>query len=234
MPEGAPEPEPAPAPPRPSPVPDADEVRIARPPMVDDLEVITPPAKPVKVVRRLPLGLIAGLTGAGILVAALGTGIVMRQPIVEMFPAAAPAFEVLGLDVDTLGLSIEAVTSRAAMQGGRPVLEITGVIHNRTKAEVVTPPIRVGLLGKDGQVVAGMVAKPLNAGVPGGARRYFAISFPNPPQGSHELEITFDASPSHAEPTSNALPAAEAAPVAIEAKPLPADSPDALTPHESH
>lgn len=239
MPEGAPEPEPGSPSLRPTPDAEADEARAVSAEITDDLEVIGPAGKAkamskAKPDRKPAVALIAGLVGAVGLVAGLGALIVMRQALVEAAPVVAPVFEAVGLDVDTLGLSIEDVTSKAVMQGGRAVLEITGVINNRTKADVGTPPIRISLLGKDGAVVAGMVARPLNARVPAGARRYFAVSFPNPPKGSHELEITFDPAPANAGADHHAEPAAQPAPVAVEATPLPADSPDALTPHESH
>jgi predicted Zn finger-like uncharacterized protein len=235
-PEGAPEPEPGSPSLRPTPDVVAD-VRVVRPEVTDDLDVIGPVGKArakAKPDRKPAVALIAGLVGAVGLVAGLGAIIVMRQALVEAAPVVAPVFEAVGLKVDTLGLSIEDVTSKAVMQGGRAVLEITGVIYNRTKAEVGTPPIRISLLGKDGVVVAGMLARPLNARVPAGARRYFAVSFPNPPKGSHELEITFDPVPTNAGADHHAEPVAQPAPAAVEAKPLPADSPDALTPHESH
>ena len=235
MPEGAPEPEPGSPSLRPTPDVEADEARAVRPEITDDLEVIGSAGKAnAKADRKPPVALIASLVGAVGLVAGLGAIIVMRQALVKAAPVVAPVFEAVGLEVDTLGLSIEDVTSKAVMQGGRAVLEITGVINNRTKADVGTPPIRISLLGKDGVVVAGMVARPLNAHVPAGARRYFAVSFPNPPKGSHELEITFDPAPANVGADHHAEHASQPATVAVEATPLPADSPDALTPHESH
>ncbi len=239
MPEGAPQPELGSPSPLPAPAAEADEVRTARPAMTDDLEIIGPPAAvqaktQAKPDRKPPVALIAGLVGAVGLVAGLGAIVVMRQALVEAVPVVAPMFEAVGLDVDTLGLSIEDVTSKAVMQGGRAVLEITGVIHNRSTGDVATPPIRIGLLGTDGVIVAGMLARPLNARVPAGARRYFAVSFPNPPKGSHELEITFDPAPERVGAEHHADPAAQPTPAAVEAKPIPANSPDALTPHEPH
>jgi predicted Zn finger-like uncharacterized protein len=233
MPEGAPQPESGSTSPQPAAAAEAGELRIAEPAITDDLEVIGPSAK-AKPDRKPPVALIAGLVGAVGLVAGLGGIIVMRQALVEAAPVVAPVFEAVGLDVDTLGLAIEDVSSKAVMQGGRAVLEITGVIHNRTKVVVATPPIRIGLLGKDGVIVASMVARPLNARVPAGARRYFALSFPNPPKGSHELEITFDPAPAHSGAEHHAGSTAQPAPAVVEAKPLPADSPYALAPHESH
>ena len=217
-------------------VSDAPIVRAA--PMIDDLEVIGPPPdvppktlpKPTKV-RKSRLGLFIGLGVAASLVAAVGAAVLFRQQIVELAPAGAPVFRTLGLEVDTLGLAIEDVTSKAVLLGGRPVLSITGVIHNKTDAATQAPRIRISLLDKDGAPVAGLLAQPLNARVPPGARRYFAVSLPDPPSSARELEVAFDLT----EKPPVAHPAASGhAPEAVEAKPLPAHSQDAIAPHESH
>ena len=77
------------------------------------------------------------------------------------------------------------------------------------------------------------MVEPLNAKVPPGAKRYFAVNLPDPPAGAHELEIAFDPGAgrtapkgeTHSAPVEHAAPAA-AAPA--EAQPLPSGSPDAI------
>ncbi len=212
---------------------------IVRPsPMVDDLEVIPPPselkpksaARPAKT-QKSRMGLIIGLVAAGGLAAGVAAAVVLRQMIVDVVPASAVAFRALGLEVDTLGLAIENVTSKAVVQGGRPVLAITGVIHNKNEIAALAPPIRISLLDKEGAPVAGVLAQPLNASVPPGARRYFAVSLPDPPASARELEVAFDLT--EKAPVAHAA-AASHPPEAVEAQPLPANSPDAIAPHESH
>lgn len=212
--------------------------RVRAAPMIDDLEVIGPivevapktPPKPARA-RKSRLGLFLGLGAAASLVAAIGAAVLFRQQIIDLAPAGAPVFRAVGLEVDTLGLVIEDVVSRAVLQGGRPVLSITGVIYNKTDAATLAPPIRISLLDKDGAAVAGLLAQPLNARVPPGARRYFAVSLPDPPSSARKLEVAFD-------PTATvavaAAPASGPAADVVDAKPLPAHSPDAITPHESH
>ena len=206
--------------------------------MVDDLEVIAPLSEHKAKSREKPakagksrVGLVIALAVTAALAAGIGAAVVFRQQIVELVPASVPVFSALGLKVDTLGLVIENVTSKAEMQGGRPVLSITGVIHNKNETVSEAPPIRISLLDEEGVPVAGLLAQPLNAGIPPGARRYFAVSLPDPPATARELEIAFDLTAKA--PAAHATPS-DPAPEAVDAKPLPANSPDAIAPHESH
>ncbi len=207
-------------------------------PMVDDLEVIAPPSERKAksrtrsvTVSRSRVGLIVGVVAAVGLAAGIGASVLLRQQIVDLAPASAAVFRALGLEVDTLGLVIENVTSKAVMQAGRPVLSITGVIYNKNETTTEAPPIRISLLNEEGVPVAVLLAQPLNAGVPAGARRYFAVSLPDPPTNARELEIAFDLT--QKVPAAHA-PTSDHAPDAIDAKPLPANSPDAIAQHESH
>lgn len=204
----------------------------------DDLEIIAAPGKrkAKRAGAKAPMvGVVLGVALAVALAAVIGAAVLFRQLIVDAAPASAPVFRATGLKVDTLGLTIENVISKAALQGGRPVLSITGEILNRYETATRAPPIRISLIDKGGAVVAGLLAEPLNAEVPPGARRYFAISMPDPPAGAHELEIAFDpaAKPAIQPAPSHAAPA-HGAPEAVEAQALPASSPDALAPHEPH
>lgn len=125
------------------------------------------------------------------------------------------------------------------------MLSITGVIINKNKVATEAPPIRLSLLDKSGVPLASLIAQPLNARVPPGGRRYFAVSFPNPPANSAKLETAFDltaAGRAHGAPKPAAPKAAEPshaaaeghAPEAVEAQSLPSDSPDALKSHDKH
>ena len=247
MPEREAEPEPPPPPP-PAPetpaIPDTVPVGTG-----DDLEVVEKPRAPkpkAPPAKKRPVGLFVGLGLAVALIGAVGAAVLFRQAVVDAVPATAPAFKAVGLEVNTLGLVIEDVTFKAVLQAGRPVLSITGVIRSKNKVSTEAPPIRLSLLGKDGETLASLVAQPLNAQVPPGGRRYFAVSFPDPPANAARLESAFDLTakgerseaaghaPAHAAAPAAHAPAEGHAPEAVEAKPLPADSPDALAPHEQH
>ena len=200
----------------------------------DDLEFVAAPAPPPKPTRKASVKgrggrapAIALAAGAVAVIVVLAAVILFRQQVVQAVPAAAGAYAAVGLPVDRLGLVIEQVKSRAVLEAGRPVLSVTGVVRNTRDLAAEAPPIRVSLLDKAGNPVAGKIAQPLNGRIPPGATRYFAISLPDPPAGSHELEIAFEAAEaSH--------PAAAAAPKAVEpaeAQPLAPGSPDSLEKH---
>lgn len=204
----------------------------------DDLEIVAAPVRPVRKAeprKKASVGMVVGVSLATVLVLALGGAVVFRQKVSELVPATAPVFAAIGMPVNTLGLVIEGVKQQPTFQGGRPVLSVTGAIRNVRKVSIEAPPIRISLVDKDGKAVAGVLAQPLNAKVPPGAVRYFAVALPDPPAGSHALDIAFEI-PAKGEAAHAPAKAAHAEPAAapVEAQPLPADSPDALTKHEQH
>lgn len=171
----------------------------------------------------------AGVVAALVVVA--GTAVLLRAQIAGMVPGAAPIFAAIGLPVNTLGLGIEGVVAKETFVAGRPVLAVTGAIRSTADEPAMAPPIRISLLDKSGKALTTLVAEPLNAKVPPGAKRYFAVNLPDPPAGAHELEIAFDLGAGRSAPKGETHSApVEHAPAAApaEAQPLPAGSPDAL------
>jgi hypothetical protein len=171
------------------------------------------------------------------MVAALIAGaIVFRGQVVRLWPASSAAYAGVGLSVEGLGLVIEQVKAEAVLQGGRPVLSVTGAIRNVGNHPADTPAIRINLLDKKGRPIAAKIARPLDARIPAKARRHFAIAIIDPPSTAKDLEVAFDV----LEPRTAAVVApvgashaAEAvlAPAPVEAQPLPVGSPDALNHH---
>jgi predicted Zn finger-like uncharacterized protein len=207
----------------------------------EDLEFVAAPATPERKAaakKKASPGVVAGVSLLAVLAVALGGAVVFRQQVADLAPATAPVFAAIGLPVNTMGLVIEGVKHRKAFQAGRPVLSVTGAIRNVRKGSIETPPIRINLVDKAGKPVAGILAQPLNAKLPPGATRYFAVTLPDPPAGAFALDISFEppakGAKAHAEPAAaHAEPAPHAA-APVEAQSLPADSPDALTKHEQH
>jgi predicted Zn finger-like uncharacterized protein len=197
--------------------------------------VVAPPKAGGKAARpKTPLAA-AIAAGVAVGVALLLAGVILaRQQVAGVIPGAAPLFSAIGLPVNTIGLVLEGVTSKETFQAGRPVLAVTGAVRSVVDEPTQAPPIRISLLDKHGKPLTSLVAEPLNGRVPPGAKRYFAVSLPDPPAGARELEVAFDpgAKTTAAAPAPAPPPAAGPAPV--EAQPLPADSPDALKPHEQH
>jgi hypothetical protein len=115
---------------------------------------------------------------------------VLRAQVVQLLPASQKAYAGLGLPVSSL--IIEKVHADPAFQGGRPVLSVTGQLHNVQAAPAEAPALRVSLLDRFGKAVATKVARPIDAAVPAHARRYFSIVMVDPPASVHDLQVTFE------------------------------------------
>lgn len=224
-----------------------EEIVVEGPPpepaAAEDIDFVAPvrsprPAPPPKPRRT---GLIAGGAVGAVLIVALGAAIALREQVATAVPGTAGLFAAVGLPVSDLGLVIEGVKSTPTFEAGRPVLSVTGAVRNTRDGAAEVPPIRLSLLDRNGKTVFTKVVDPVDPKVvPGAAKRYFAVSLPDPPSTARELEIGFEAGPrqtvaantveaGHAAPDHAAPdhPAAEAA----EAQPLASDSPDALESH---
>jgi len=212
---------------RPAPIPPDDIIAEPAPasalpaeeaaPLVAPLSRSRTTARSKKKPRR---GAVVGWAAAAAVVAALAGAVVFREQVARLVPASARLFAAVGLPVDPLGLTIDEVRSVASLQGGRPVLSITGAIRNTRNQTVTVPSLRVSLLDRAGKPVSVKIARPLNPEAPPGAKRYFAIVIPDPPAGSASLDIVFEA------------PAAPATGEALEARlgadpPSPAPEPEA-------
>lgn len=201
------------------------------PPIEDDIEFVAAPVTPVRKPERekrkkTPVG-VAIAAGVMVGLVLLGGAVVLfRQQIAGVFPGTAPMFAAIGLPVNTIGLVLEGVKSKAMLQGGRPVWSVTGAVRNVRDEPVTAPPLRLSLRDRSGKEVAALVADALSVRVPPGATRYFAITMPDPPAGAEELEVRFEPPAKAAAAGTHAAPAAAHEP--SEAKPLPANSPDAL------
>jgi predicted Zn finger-like uncharacterized protein len=131
--------------------------------------------------------------GAAVLAAALIAGvIVFREQIVRLWPKSSEAFAGLGLPVEGGGLVLEQIHAQPTFVGGRPVLSVTGAIHNVRDAPVNAPPVRLTLLNRAGQPVAAKIARPLDATIPPRGRRHFLVTMLDPPATARDLEVRFE------------------------------------------
>lgn len=163
----------------------------------DDLEIVMaqfrqPAAAAAKSARKPRTALWAGVGLAATVALVVGGAILFRDGVVRFAPVTGRLYAQLGLPAGRQGLLIAAVKSQATFQGGRPVLSVTGEIRNTAIRTVSAPALRVSLLDKSGKTIAAKLARPLNAAVPAGAKRYFAIAISDPPAGLNDLEVVFD------------------------------------------
>jgi predicted Zn finger-like uncharacterized protein len=202
--------------------------------------------------RKVREAMTTGIVWAGMavaLMAMVGTAVVFRVHVVQLWPGSAAAYASVGLPVNRLGLTIENIHAEAALQDGHAALAVTGVIRNVEDEATAAPPLRVTLTNKAGKVVAVKLAEPAEPLIPPGGVRHFAVTLLDPPTTAADLEVAFDLkhrapaaatpAPGHAPETKKldlrgaAEPSTVAPVVAAEAHPLPETSPYAL-PGEGH
>lgn len=182
---------------------------------------------------------------AGVLAVLIAIAVIFRVDVVRLWPRTASAYAGVGLPVNSLGLVIEGVRFERALQDGHAALAVSGMIRNIEDRPVVSPALRISLLDADGKAVATKIARPADAKIPSGETRHFAIALLDPPTTARELEVAFaphepvnlkvrQADPSPAQPAGPVLRPATSAPTPapIEAQPLAAGTPDALTAHD--
>jgi len=187
------------------------------------------PARPAASAKTEAKGKVLVWAAAAVVVVGLVAGaLVFRAEVVRIWPKSGEAYAGLGLPVNSVGLVIEGVRAQPTFVGGRPVLAVTGAVRNVKDATVNSPAIRINLLNHAGKAVAAKIVRPVDPKVPAGATRHFAVSITDPPSNARDLEVVFDLAPEHA---ASAPAAHVAAPAAIDAQPLPAGSPEALSEH---
>ena len=183
---------------------------------------------------------------AGVLAVLIAVAIIFRVDVVRLWPRTASAYAGVGLPVNSLGLVIEGVRFEPALQEGHAALAVSGMIRNIEDKPVVSPALRISLLNAEGKVVATKIARPADAKIPSGETRHFAIALLDPPATARELEVAFAPyepvnqkvrSSDPAPPTPAAGPALRPAtsaptPAPVEAQPLAAGTPDALSSHD--
>ena len=189
-PEGAEEPAPPPPPKPPpeaaAPPPPVDEIVFEAPPVVAPLRAERRPAA-----AREASGKVLVWGASAVVIVSLIAGLILfRAQVVGVLPATQKAYGALGLPV--AALAIEKVHAEPAFQGGRPVLSVTGQLHNLRDAAAEAPALRVSLTDRFGKAVATKVARPIDAAVPAHATRYFAITMVDPPAAIRDLQVTFE------------------------------------------
>ena len=219
--------------------PDAQAEAATPAPVVDDEITFTARPRPERranargrrpAAREARSKVYVWVSAAALIVAVVAGAIVFRSQVVNLWPQSGLAYASLGLPVTAAGLVIEDVHAEPTFQGGRPALAVTGAIRNLRDQAMSTPAIRISLLGRAGKPVAAKILHPVDARVPAGARRHFAVAIVDPPAGAHDLEVSFDDKPG-VRAAAAPIPARVAAPAPVEAKPLPATAPDALPEH---
>lgn len=194
-PEAEPEPEPA-IPPPPDPIPS-----VPSPTAAPTLEHAAQPAQPQtplpRPVRRRPAkgSVVAdAVAWAALILLAVTIGwaaVQYRQTIVELWPGLAPLYELVGLPVQSEGITLADIAYQHEVEDGQPVLSVSGKVVNVSNRELPVPIIRVMLSDQDQQEIYHWL---FNAGVQTlkpGAESPFVTRLSSPPAEARNLNIRF-------------------------------------------
>ena len=174
---------------------DADEPQSEAPAGLsgDDLprvfrERITAQRRAKKAMTKGALAAFAGLA----VIALLTLAILSRNAIARAWPQSASAFAAVGLPVNIVGLAIEEQKASLGYEEGRPAVLVTGSLRNVSDRPVTAPPLRITLLDAEDQSIGVKVSRIVNAEVPAGETRSFAVRLQDPPESVANVEIGFE------------------------------------------
>ena len=144
---------------------------------------------------------------ACVFVGLLASAWLFRVEVVEAFPRAAGAYDLVGIPVNPVGLDFEAISAREAPDQPGMVL-VAGALRNVRDEEIVAPPVRVALLDEHGAEV-GFKVIPIDAApVLPGKVQGFAALIPDPGGHAADIGVNFAAGPDAAPQPAAPQPAA--------------------------
>lgn len=120
-----------------------------------------------------------------------GVFVGLSEQIVEIFPAATPAYELIGLAEDpTTGINVENVKVNPLRQGEALVIEVTGQISNKAASARKIPPMRATLFAGRREVQTWTFEPPVAQLNPGQAAD-FSASLNNARGDGTNLVVSF-------------------------------------------
>jgi predicted Zn finger-like uncharacterized protein len=140
--------------------------------------------------RMTPLRALGWSAWVGAVTATVFVVYAYRDDIVAMWPDAAGAYAVVGIEANPFGLKIERVNHRLAMSTGGPTIEITGSLKNDGVDAVATPLMQAEALGAKGELLSRWTFKVDAMQVPSGASAEFTTRAPAP-EGVAEVALSF-------------------------------------------
>ncbi len=140
--------------------------------------------------RMTPLRAVGWSVWIGLVAATCFVAYAYRNDIVSLWPKAAGAYAVIGIEANPHGLKIEQVSHRLAMSTGGPTIEITGVLRNDGEASVAAPLMQAEALGPKGELLARWTFALETAQVGEGQTAEFITRAPAP-EGVAEVALSF-------------------------------------------
>jgi hypothetical protein len=140
--------------------------------------------------RKLPPAVAIGWGALALLLVILAAMVAMApKTVVSLLPGSTRLYAMMGMPVNTLGLSIENVRSAWNDAGPERVLQVDGDIVNLTAGEVKVPPVVISLEDASGKELSQFTTDVLPLGA--GAKSPFTVQIPSPPENVSRLKVRF-------------------------------------------
>ncbi|MCB1491662.1 MAG: zinc-ribbon domain-containing protein [Rhodobiaceae bacterium] len=120
-----------------------------------------------------------------------GLGIWMRDAVVRMVPEAAALYELVGLDVNLVGLDFTDLSFSRIQENGTPVLVISGKIVNVGEKGTFVPAIRLSLQTRENKELFSWVTEPPAQHLEAGAATDFTARLASPPEDAANVIVRF-------------------------------------------
>ncbi|HEY0281696.1 MAG TPA: DUF3426 domain-containing protein [Rhizomicrobium sp.] len=140
--------------------------------------------------RRLLL--VTGWAALAAVVVLIGwTASVYRQQIVAKWPQSASLYSTLGMKTDSSGLRIVDYRYHEEIQGGQPMLVVTGKLVNVSGSELSVPQIRVTLKDEARRELYHWSFMPAVISLRPGQSTPFVTRLSSPPADARHLDLRF-------------------------------------------
>jgi predicted Zn finger-like uncharacterized protein len=127
-----------------------------------------------------------------ILLAGIGwAAIHYRQGIVRLWPDSSRLYTLIGFPVNLTGIAIRSVGLRQEVQGGVPILSVTGKLVNVSTQDQAIPHLRVVLLDGSRRELYRWTFDPGVESLPPGTERDFDTTLSSPPPDARAVDVSF-------------------------------------------
>lgn len=141
--------------------------------------------------RRRRIVMVAAATVAMLMVPPY----VLRHAIVDLYPAAEPFYEMVGVPINKFGLDFANVRVAREFENGLPVLTVAGDVVNVSSGDVVVPRVRLGLRDSRNQEIYHWTVSVSDDPLPPEGRARFATRLAAPPNEAADVQVRFNGRP---------------------------------------
>ena len=138
------------------------------------------------------LGVLAGWFALALMLFLIGwTGFRFREEIATLWPQSSSLFATFGVAVNARGIAIDDWSYHREIEGGQPVMVVTGKLVNRSAHELTVPSVQVTLTDDDEHELYRWTFKPPQPTLSPGQSLGFSSRLPNPPSAARHLQLRF-------------------------------------------